>query len=330
MQPYRAISCALALAIITGAVLPSSGAQQTSVGSGSTIADARRHLASAQLPEAERDLREMLVRNPSSAEAHFLLGYVLFRERRPAESLAEYNAAAQLRTPVAEELIAIASNYILLKDLADAEKWLLFATSHDPANATAWYLLGRTQYNQDHNADAVHSFTRSLELRPKDVRSEYNLGLAYEKLQRRADAIAAYNTAITWQSGLTAPDPQPWLDLGTLLLREAEPAQALGPLQEAVRFGPHNALAHQQLGLALEALGRYDQAIASLQRASALAPGAEQPHFFLGRIFRHLGRTSDAAAEYDDVSKLLGSHSDTATPNMDVHPEPSPNQPLHR
>ena len=165
-------------------------------------------------------------------------------------------------------------------------------------------------------------FTRSdrarcLELRPRDVRAEYNFGLTQEKLGRPVDAITAYRTAIGWQSTLNEHDPQPYLDLGTLLLREAKAAEALVPLQDAVRFSPRNPLAQQQFGLALEALGRYDEAVVPLQRATVLSPEAEQPHFFLGRIYRHLGRSADASAEFTTASRLIGSHSDKATPNTD-------------
>ena len=297
-------------------------AQKAPVDLGTKLADVRQRVSLGQLPEAERELREILASHSSTvdssaAEAHFLLGYVLFCERHPTESLAEYNAGAQLRTPTGDEWIAVASDYILLKDLADAEKWLLFAIARNPSNPDIWYLLGRTEYNRDHDEKAARSFARCLELRPRDVRAEYNLGLAYERVQRNADAIAAYQTAIAWQSSLLTPDPQPYLDLGTLLFREAKPAQALDLLQQAVRFGPRNASANQQLGLVLEALGRYDEAIASFQRAAAIAPQAEQPHFFLGRIFRRLGRNAEATAEFATVSKLLGAHSDTTTPNTD-------------
>lgn len=286
----------------------------------SHLTAARQQIQQTHLPQAEHTLRETLALAPTSAEARYLLGYVLFREQRAKESLAEYTAAAQLRQPTAEELTVVASDYVLLKDFADADKWLRYATSLAPNDPQLWYLLGRTQFNEDHAADATHSFARCLELHPEDLRAEYNLGLAYEKLDRPADAISAYQTAIRWQTGRAQQDPQPYLDLGTLLSRQAKFADALTPLELAVRFGPSNPLASQQLGLAMEALGRYDEAIAALKHAADLAPNAEQPHFFLGRVYRRLGRAKQASAEFAIVSHLLGTHSDTATPNFEQQP----------
>lgn len=279
------------------------------------LAAAHRAIDNSDWKTAEQRLRQMLDFESSAGEPHFLLGYVLFREHRATDSLAEYTAGARLRSPTAEELIVVASDYVLLKDYADAERWLLYATAHSPANAEAWYMLGRTQYNLDHAEAAAASFRRCLELSPKDVRAEYNLGLALEKVDRPADAEAAYITAIAWQQDAPKPDPQPYLDLGMLRLSQHHAERALAPLQEAVALGPDNPLAHQELGLVLDALGRTPEAIESLRRATLLAPGAEQPHFLLGRIYRRLGRGSEAAAEFAEVQRITGSHSEKDTPN---------------
>ncbi len=279
-----------------------------------------RELALNHLAAAEQQLRAVLTLDSSAAEAHFLLGYVLFRENRPQDSLAEYTTGAQGRTPTAEELATVGSDYVLLKDFPDADKWFRYALTLDPANIHAWYLLGRTQYNEDHAADALKSFERCLALDPRNLRAEYNLGLSYEKLQRPSDAIAAYRAAITWQTGRDSQDAQPYLDLGVILLSQGETAPALEALRQAVRFGPENPLAQQEFGRALEAAGQYEEAMVAFRHAAALAPTSQQPHFFLARVLRRLGRNAEAAAEYAIVSQLLGSHSDTPTPNADQQP----------
>ncbi len=307
-----------ALVMIYGGIALAS--QTTPVTPQTFLAEAKQQLAQSHLPEAERQLRAALAVDPASTEAHYLLGYVLFREDRAQDSLAEYTAGARGRPPSAEELITVASDYVLLKDFPDVAKWLNYALKLDPANARAWYLLGRTQYNQDQLADAQHSFERVLTLRPHDVRAEYNLGLVDEKMQRPGDAEKAYRQAIAWQSGLTAPDPQPYLDLGVLLLSRGSADEALGMLQEAVQYGPGNPLAHQELGRALESLGRYEEALVALRRAIALAPDAQQPHFFIARILKRLGHNQEANAEYAVVAKMLGTHSDSPTPNAESKP----------
>ena len=287
------------------------------------LAPALEQLSHGHLPEAEVLVRQQIALHPEAPSAHFLLGDILFRQQRATDSLAAYTAGARFRTPSATDLTVVALDYILLKDLPDAEKWLRVALRSTPNDPHLWYLLGRAQYGQDHNAEAATSLEHTLQLSPRDLRAEYNLGLVYEKLGRPEDALTAYRAAIAWQAGQPQQDPQPFLDLGTLLLHQDHAAEALAPLQQATRFGPENPMAFQQLGLAQEAAGHPEDAVSALRRAAALAPDSEQPHFFLGRVLRRLGRTSEADAEYREVARMLGTHSSAPTPNIDQAP-PSP------
>ncbi len=56
---------------------------------------ARALAIEGNLTQSEGLLHEFLRTQPSSADAHFLLGYVLFREEKPRESLAEFTAGAR-------------------------------------------------------------------------------------------------------------------------------------------------------------------------------------------------------------------------------------------
>ena len=77
---------------------------------------------------AESDARASVQRQPDSPVMHNLLGYVLYRENKPKESLAEYTAGARYGKPCANDLAVVAMDYILLADYPDADKWLTVAT----------------------------------------------------------------------------------------------------------------------------------------------------------------------------------------------------------
>ncbi len=312
---YGAVAAMSVTLVVCATHMATAAVQSSPVLVEEPLAAAHRAIDVSDWRAAERQLLRLLASQPEATEPHFLLGYVLFRQQRATESLAAYTAAARLRDPTAEELIVVASDYILLKDYADAERWLLQTTRQAPENGAAWYLLGRTQYNLDHAADAATSFKQCLQLRPDDVRAEYNLGLALEKLDRPAEAEAAYRAAIAWQRAASTRDPQPYLDLGMLLLAQRHADAALPMLHEATSIDPKNALAQQEYGLAYEALGRNAEAVAPLLRAAALAPEAERPHFFLGRVYRRLGRNSEAAAQFAEAQRAAGTHSEKETPN---------------
>lgn len=212
-------------------------ASQTQVppASASRLEAVRGLLAAGNYAVAEQSLLRVLVEDPSLADAHFLLGFALLHEGKATESLAEYTEGAKFGEPGADDLAAVASDYVLLKDFADADRWLRAALQRAPTRAQLWYLLGRTQYNENRWADAEHSFLECLRREPRHVRAEYNLGLVYEAEQRPAKAEEAYQTAIGWE-GDPPEDIQPHLDWGMLLRRQGKIAKAL-PLPED---GPEN------------------------------------------------------------------------------------------
>src|SRR5258708_14432168 len=163
------------------------------------LADARSKLDAGELQEPEAILRTYLAANPSSADAHFLLGYALFRDQKSKESLEEFTAGAKIRRPRPDELKIVAGDYVMLGDYSDADKWFTQVVSETPNDADAWYLLGRTKYNENEFAAAISSFEHALTLHPKFVEAENNIGLSWKELNDRDKALAAFQTAIQWQ-----------------------------------------------------------------------------------------------------------------------------------
>lgn len=268
-------------------------------------------------PAAEKSLAEYVKAHADSPDAHFLLGYVYYREQRAKESLAEYTAGARLRKPAANDLAVVAMDYILLGDFRDADKWLTLATQWSPDDALYWYYLGRTKNNEFQFKEAVSAFEQCLKLQPKDVRAEYNLGLAYAGLERDADAAQAYRTAIEWQAQEARRDPQPYLDMGKLLLEQEHPEQAISYLQQALALDDKNPTFHEQLGRAYEGTGKLKLAEAEIRSAISMAPEVSSLHYELGRIYSKEGNSAQAKQEFDRCGALNAIHrsGQVATPN---------------
>jgi len=264
--------------------------------------------------ESEAALHRFIASNPSSADAYFLLGYVYFREAKPRESLAAFTSGARFRHPAASELKIVASDYVLLRDFPDAQKWFSEVTRLTPNDSDAWYLLGRTQYNEDQFTKAIASFEQALKMRPHYIEAENNLGLAWEGLNKLDEASAAYRQAIAWQ-GSQPVDPQPYLNLGTLLTNRNQPEKAIPFLQQASKLAPENPKIHEELAFALEACNRLTEAQHQLETAVALAPKASGPHFKLGRLYQREGLPDLARQQFAICQKLYSTHASTDTPN---------------
>ena len=272
-------------------------------------------LAEGRLAGAEQSSRSYLKVNHESAEAHFLLGYVLFREQKANESLAEFTEGAKYKRPHANELKIVASDYVLLSDFPDADKWFSQAVSESPDDANTWYLLGRTKYNENIFPQAITSFERALALHPKDVQAESNLGLCWKELSNPEKARKAFQTAIDWQ-GEAPVDAQPFLNLGAMLIEESQPDKAIPYLVEAAALSPENPKVHETLSDAYNAQQNLAKAQSEMERAVALAPDASGLHFKLARIYRKEGLSEQAKKEFALCQKLNSAHSSSETPNF--------------
>lgn len=278
------------------------------------VAQARSLLDAGKVEEPESILRAYIAKNPSSADAHFLLGYALFRNQKPTESLAEFTAGAKFRRPRADELKIVAGDYVMLSDFSDADKWFSQVVSETPNDADAWYLLGRTKYNENEFAAAISSFEHALNLHPRYVEAENNIGLCWKELNDHDKARAAFQAAIDWQ-GETPVDAQPFLNLGTLLADNNQGADALPYLAKAVGLSPKNPAVHEELGKVYLAMNKLPEAQAELEQAVTLSPDTSALHYKLAQVFRKEGLQDRAQQEFAICEKLNGAHSSAKTPN---------------
>ena len=253
---------------------------------------------------AERALRGHLASHPDSSDALFMLGFVLNRQNRPAESLASYTKAAAIAHPVADDLKIVGLDYVLLDDYSDAIKWLEKAVALDGTNKDAWYYLGRSYYTNARLDEARTAFLAVLDVDSKDARAENNLGLIFESSGQPTAAIEAYRKAIAWQEQSPHPSEQPYVNLGNLLMEQGRAAEAIMPLEKAVALAPGNAFCHMTLGVYYRKVGRLDPARRELERATQLDPENAVAHYQLGRLYTEIHALDKAKAEFDRTAEL--------------------------
>lgn len=319
------------------------------------LADAKSFFLKGNLAAADRTVRLYLESHPNSSDAHFLLGHILFREIQaravsdrelqsqtpnpmganrattPARSdatgskatqemakasLAEFTAGAKFHAPSADDLKTVAFNYILLADLADADKWLTKMLEWAPNDWDGWYHLGRTKYNESRFAEAISAFQQCLRLNPENVQAEDNLGLSLAGLGRNDDAAAAYHQAIAWQARSLTKNPGPYIDLGSLLIDENRANDSITFLLQAVEIDPNEWRAHELLAKAYARAQEFPRAESELEKAIELSPQTANLHCMLAPIYRKQGREEKAQTEYEHCAKLSGSDSPLVVPRQ--------------
>ena len=265
---------------------------------------AREFLKKGLLNDAEQSAREFLVQHPESADGHFLLGYILFKEHKSEASLAEYTEGARYHDPGPSDLKIVALNYVLLEDYADADKWLTRSVAEDPQDVEGWYYLGRTKYNLNRFEEAVSAFQECLKRDPKNIKAQTNLGLSLVGLGRIGEAQSAYRRAISQQQQDVQKNPEPFIDFGDLLLDENQPEDAIVYLSKAREMAPQEFRVYQSLGKAYLRLNRLPEAQTELEKAVSLTPDSGPAHYMLGQVYQKKGLAAQAKSEFDRAIAL--------------------------
>ncbi len=254
--------------------------------------------------DAETTTRDYLHDHPTSGEGHFLLGSILFLEKKATDSLAEYTEGAKYRVPSARDLTVVGSDYVLLNDFSDADKWFSKVVEWTPQDAHAWYNLGRTKYNENRFDEAIDDFKHVLQLDPGDVKAADNLGLSYGAIGRNEEAYAAYRQAIKLEENAKDNNSGPYFDWGSLLIENNRIAEALPLLMQALEISPDDFRVHRELGKVYRYQNDLTRAQAELEKAIELAPRNPELHFILAQIYRKQGQTDKARQETDRYTAL--------------------------
>lgn len=174
---------------------------------------------------------------------------------------------------------------------------------------------------------AAAEFARIVALDPGEPQgstARYDLALAYANLGRNADAATQLRAAIALDSGfLAAMANLVSIDLalgnldearrmadryvalapgaaralyarGIVALRGGDAATARADFGKLLHLNPSYAIAHYDLALAEEQLGRYDAAQRELEVAVTLAPNYARARLALGVVLLRQGRRADA------------------------------------
>lgn len=278
--------------------------RQGAVAPEASLERARALLKDGDLKGADMSVAAYLALHPDSADAHFLLAYILFKEQEAEASLAEYTEGAKYQAPEPSDLKVVALDYVLLGSYSDADHWLTRSLAGNAQDPESWYYLGRAKYNENRFAEAIHAFEECLKLEPANVKAEANRGLALAALGRSDEALTAYRHAILLQEAAPAKTAEPFIDLGNLLLEQNQLEEALANLSKAREISPEEPRVHESLGKGYLRLNKLPEAQAELQKTISLAPENAPAHYMLGQVYRKKGLLTEAKAEFDRAEKL--------------------------
>lgn len=167
---------------------------------------------------------------------------------------------------------------------------------------------GNIARDERNYALAEASYRRAQTLKPTDSRSIYGLGNLFSDQQRWEEAEKAYRLAIQFEPNspeaniaLSFVLSQPVVG-GDLMERYAEAEAAA---RKAVTLDPNNAVAYDQLGVALELRGMIgDETQSAYRKAIELDPTFALAYAHLGRLLRRKGMEAESTVAYSDAIRM--------------------------
>jgi Flp pilus assembly protein TadD len=243
---------------------------------------------------AETLLVEAAEANPQSPEVLRLLGAVFFMRGRPLNAAVAIKKAEAIAPLDERSRFTLVLSYVALGHRDWARPELAKLVEAVPGNALYQYWTGRLDYDNQQFAKALESLRRAIELDPGLAKAHDSLGLCYEALGRFGEAESSWKEAIRLESGRPTRSPWPSLNLGIMLTRLNRLDAAEARFRESIACDPGFALAHYQLGLALEKRGGTADAVAELEEAARLDPAAAEAQYALARVYRRAGDNTKA------------------------------------
>jgi protein O-GlcNAc transferase len=279
----------------------------------SDVAEAHYDLGHAyhyigRLPEAIAAYRRALVLAPTSFATNANLGAALQQQGQLAEAAACYYQAIETKPEFAEAHTFLG---LILKDqgkFAEAIAAHRCAIELNPNLAIAHSNLAATLQAHNQLDEAVTAYHRSLAL-AQSFETYFNLGVAYQKLRRHADAIRAFQQSIQLHPQYAAA----YNNLGVSCKDLGRLNEAFAAYQQALAIRPDYAEAQNNLGAVYQERGELDKAVACFRRALELKPSFVQALSNLSVTFHDQDHLDDAAQSLEQALNIQPEFADAYT-----------------
>lgn len=170
-----------------------------------------------------------------------------------------------------------------------------------------WMREGFSLHQSGNFPNAENRYLKILEHRPQDADALFLLGQIRRSQRNLPEAILLTRQAIVANPAVS----HFYYQLGTMLIGREEWEPAMASLLRSLELDAGSAETHNDLGIALNKLGRAEDAEQHFRRALAIAPDLPQAHYNLGLKLLDENRLLDAEEHLKRVLETTPSHTDS-------------------
>lgn len=149
--------------------------------------------------DAVEHLSAVAQANPQDIQAWQRLGEGQERARRPEQAKQTYLEIVRKRPRDGAALFALGRLALFNdRDFAAAEAWLQKVVEVAPNHADGAYLLGMALVQLDRKEDALAAFQRAVTANPKHFQAHFQLGVLHEAARRDQQSLDEFKLVVRW------------------------------------------------------------------------------------------------------------------------------------
>jgi tetratricopeptide (TPR) repeat protein len=206
--------------------------------------------------------QEILAENPTITTAYLGIGDIFMLKQDYPRAEPAYSRAAKLEPRNFDAQYGHGLALQMLNRFIEAVRAYQRALTITPNSIKANLAIATTYLQMEEPKSAVIFAEKAVQLDPSNGSARVNLGAAYEKVGRNADAIEQYFTAME----LVEDTPPLMLNLINVLAEERRYQEAVNTAQNLVRIAP-SANAYERLGWCYFRLSEYRKSLDAYREA---------------------------------------------------------------
>lgn len=258
------------------------------------------HHQAGRLQEAEHSYREFLQAHPDHAAANHNMGILAVQMKQPAAGLPYFTAALDADPTCGQYWLSYIDALFQAGQLEAAQQVLTLARQQGLQGKGVEVLALQLGAGAK-PAKPERPISNSSPHRRK-IPSSQEINELVSLLSQ-----AHFEEAAHLARTMTVRFPKHWVGwkmLGVVFQQMGRDADALLPMQKAVKLAPEDAESHNNLGIILKSLNRLEESAASYRRALKINRNYTQAHGNLGATLQMLGRLNEAETSYRQALRL--------------------------
>ncbi|RKX87684.1 MAG: restriction endonuclease [Spirochaetes bacterium] len=239
-----------------------------------------KHLAAIRL------VKQILLKEPRNAEAHYLLANSYLAENKAEIALMELKAVNQIGSfggycKENEFRLIIAELYEQFNQPEEALKEYVLLIKLMPTMGEYYYRAGKLFENRNKAEKAVQYYRKAIQLTPRLSKAHYSLGFILFRGKKNVEAKAEFEAALKYKADFYAAH----FYLGKLQKGNHDYIPALLSFEKASRDQDFKVKSLVERGACYMSLKSFDKAIIELERGIKLTSNAASPETLYARYF---------------------------------------------